>query len=162
MLNNNSDTYRKSLVDDLLFLKDYISQDYTLQYSNKDYQATKDTLYYRNVCDLIKDVFSVNQSLDDAGRKECSSIRSATFLNGITPTLELAKSYTRSLIFQEGSVKIDLTHEILFEYGDILKYVNMGLDLMVSKTMSSIQDTHYFNLVFNCVTYSLLIVPAIN
>ena len=90
--------------------------------------------------------------------KECLTERSATFLNGITPTLELAKSYTRSLIFQQGSVKIDLTYQILFEFRDVVKYVNVGLELMMSKTMNAIKSTHNFNLVFNCIIYSLLMV----
>lgn len=72
--------------------------------------------------------------------------------------MELAKSYTRSFVFKQGSVNIDLTNELLFEFTSVAKFVNMGLTLMMTKTMAAIQSTHYTGLVIGCVFYSLLIV----
>lgn len=56
MLNNNTDAFRLSILDDLSFLNSYITEDFTLTYDKKDYQSTKDTLYFKNVCDLISSV----------------------------------------------------------------------------------------------------------
>jgi hypothetical protein len=53
---DNQDKYRQVLVANLAMMKDYISKDTNLLYEGKDFQKMKDTLYFRNVCDLIKSV----------------------------------------------------------------------------------------------------------
>ena len=62
------------------------------------------------------------------------------------------------MVFRQGSVKLELTHQILFEFKEVVDYVNMSLDMMMAKTVSSIKDLHYFSLVFSCIIYSVLMV----
>ena len=63
LLSNNPDAFRKKNLDNLAFLREYVANDFGLRYDNKDYQRMRDTLYYRNVCDLIKGVRAGSPSL---------------------------------------------------------------------------------------------------
>ena len=50
------------------------------------------------------------KDLDQQGLQECSNIRSSSFKNGIIPSIELARSLTKSYIFKDDSNNGDLTH----------------------------------------------------
>ena len=75
--------------------------------------------------------------------------------------MELAKSYSKALIFQQGSANIDLTYQLLFEFNDLAKFVNIGLHLMMENTMTTIVSIHNINFVLGCIAFSLLIVDSI-
>lgn len=56
LLANDQSQFRAKNTDNLAFLREYVASDFGLRYDNKNYQSMRDTLYYRNVCDLIKAV----------------------------------------------------------------------------------------------------------
>lgn len=102
-----------------------------------------------------------NKSLDDVGYAECKVINTGTFVNGITPTLQLAKHYAEAFIFIESGKSQELTYQLLFEFVESSKFVHMGLDKMLGETMNTIKTQHLINIYISCFAYGLLIVSSL-
>ena len=98
--------------------------------------------------------------MDATGYQECSTVGSSTFLNGITPSLELAKTYSNSLIFNISSQQVSLSYDLVFEFRILAKYVNMGLQAMMQTAMNDVLNLHNINLIVSCIAYSLLMVAS--
>ena len=91
--------------------------------------------------------------------EECKSIRSSTFVNGITPTIELMKSYTREFILgADTSIGV----QQIYEYSILNKYVQMSLNVLLTSLFDGIYRVLLTNLYLNCVSYGLLLVCESN
>jgi hypothetical protein len=96
--------------------------------------------------------------LDDQGKTECRSIRSSTFANGIVPTLELSKIYTKSVLFKETKGTGILTDNQIFEFRDLSKYIGMSMATLMNKLFDIMNTGQVLNIYLSCIAYGLLTV----
>lgn len=56
MINNKSEDVRLKLHDNLSSLKSYVDMSTVLKYDGSSYVQLKDSIYYKNICLLLKSV----------------------------------------------------------------------------------------------------------
>jgi hypothetical protein len=56
MINNKSEDVRLKLHDNLSSLKSYVDMSTVLNYDGSSYVQLKDSIYYKNICLLLKSV----------------------------------------------------------------------------------------------------------
>ncbi len=89
---------------------------------------------------------------------ECRTVRSNTFVNGIIPSIEYAKSLTRSQILKDDNKSVELTPDILWEFREVSKFLHMATDKLqvyLFDNEDSSQNLNYFLSIFG---FSVLMV----
>lgn len=129
-------------------LKTYVANSFALTYDNPDFQGLKNSIFFGDMCQKISDKLSAEAFAD------CKALRGRTFLNGLTPTIELSKAYAKNWIFNQAITdNTGMTEDLVLEYRNLSKYLQVAVAKMLENLSSLTQTMKSFNLVLSCLLF---------
>lgn len=129
-------------------LSSYVSNPFSLSYDNADFQDLRNSIFFGDMCQKISDKLSAEAFAD------CKSLRGRTFLNGITPTIELSKAYAKNWIFNQPITDSSgMTTDLVLEYRNLSRYLQIAVAKMMENLSALTQTMKTFNLVLSCLLF---------